>query len=100
MRIQYLARGLAYALLLSSLFTGALCLWCVWSSHQNNKVQRDVARLNAVATVVRSLLADSLEYSKHNPAMVPLLQQFNVLPRGALSDSASAPPGGTRSTSR
>jgi hypothetical protein len=83
MKIRYAAAVLAGFLLLSSIMTAGLCTWLVWSSRQNMVVQAEVARLNALGGAIRALLMDSIEYSKRNPAMLPLLQSWNVLPRAA-----------------
>jgi hypothetical protein len=95
MRIQYLAAALAGVLFLSSLATGGLCLWYVWSYRQNMVVQTEVMRLNLIGGAVRSLLGDSVEYGRRNPSITPLLQQFNLMPRGS---ATNLPPGGTGST--
>jgi hypothetical protein len=98
MKIQRVTACLAGLALLSSAFASACCLWFVLSSRQNLAVQRDVMKINNFKTAMHSLLLDSIEYSKRNPSMVPLLQSWNVLPPGA-SNPASAT-SGTRAPSR
>ena len=81
MKIHYLAAGLAGLLFLGSLCTCGLCLWYVWSYRQNMVVQTEVLRLSSTAAAVRSLLADSVEYSRRNSAILPLLKEWNLTPR-------------------
>jgi hypothetical protein len=92
MKVQFLAAILAGVLLISSIATSAFCLWYVWSSRQNMRIQAEVVRLSALGNAVRAVLVESAEYSKRNPAMVPLLQTWNVLPRtGATNPPATTP---------
>jgi hypothetical protein len=89
MKNKLMAAPLAWLLLATSVLTVVFCLWFVWSSRQNLMAQVELERLNARGNALRALLQESVEFSKHNPAIVPLLQSLNVLPRG--TNSAPAP---------
>lgn len=54
------------------------------------------AQINNNSGFLRSLSADSLEYSKKNPAIIPLLQTFGVIspePKPATAPAPAKPAG-------
>jgi hypothetical protein len=56
-------------------------------------MQARLIQINNVNSFLRSLSADSLEYSKKNPAINPLLQTFGVIspePKPAVSPVPAA----------
>ena len=61
-------------------------------------VQPRLVQINNINGFLRSLSADSLEYSKKNPAISPLLQSFGIIspetrPAGNPAPSTAKPPG-------
>lgn len=81
MKNQILAVILAGVMLLTSAGSLFMCGWYVLSAKQGIATQFEIAKVNVIGNTVRSLLVDSVEYSKHNPNITPLLQSCNVLPR-------------------
>jgi hypothetical protein len=81
MKIKMLLSTLAGLLLVTSAIAAGSCLWYVWSCRQDVAASLELERVNLRGKAVQALLRDSVEYSKHNPAIVPLLQNLNVLPR-------------------
>ena len=95
MRLQNAAAILVGLLLASSFCATGLSVWYVFSARQNMQAQREIAVLNARGNALRSLMGESIEYSKRNPAMVPVLQSWNILPR-ASTNQPTAPAGSGR----
>ena len=84
-----LAAGLAGVSLISSVIAAGFCVWYVWSARQNLAAQTEIMHLNAKSQVVRALMLESVDYSKRNSAIVPILQMF--IPRQNTNSPAVAP---------
>lgn len=80
MKTQRLVIALAGGLLITSIFAVLLGLWFVLSARQGHAAQSDLVKANFLQSATRSLLVDSVEYSKQHPGLAPLLQSWNLLP--------------------
>lgn len=101
MKSQIIAWLLAGVLFLTSVSSLALCGWYVVSAKTGVATQNEVTQLNITGSAVRSLLIDSVEYSKRNAAITPLLQSLNVLPRAqASANPATTVPTTPKASSR
>ncbi len=56
------------------------------------RLQPRVMAINNTLALAQSLLNDTLEYSKHNPAIDPLLQSLNMKTNPVPGAAASPPP--------
>lgn len=83
--------GLATLLLVASTATAGLCYWYLQCTRQEQQVQADVTRINQNRALMQSLANDSVEYSKKNPAIVPLLQSFGLRTRTDTNASTARP---------
>jgi hypothetical protein len=69
---------LATALLLSVTLTAGLCYWYLQCTRVLNLAQMEVARANNNRAAMQSLAAESIEYAKRNPDMIPVLQSLGL----------------------
>jgi hypothetical protein len=67
---------LAVLLLVSATATAALCYWYLQCTRQQQQAQAEVARVNQTRSLMQGLASDSMEYSRKNPAILPLLQSM------------------------
>lgn len=67
---------LSAILLLSVVATSGLCLWYLQCTRQYNAAQAEVERISRNRNLMQALLNDSVEYSKKNPAIIPILQNL------------------------
>ncbi len=75
---------------LSIVATSGLAFYSVQKGRTLNLLQIQVAVINRNRTLLAGLVNDTVEYSKHNPAIDPILQSVNIKPRpGAPSPSQS-----------
>ena len=70
------------ALLVGLLFASAVAaavqvLRLSFATRDLRRIQPRVAEINSHLNVAQALLNDTLEYSKHNPAIAPLLYSMN-----------------------
>ena len=72
---------LATALLVSVSLTAGLCYWYLQCTRQFNLAQTEVARANNNRAAMQSLAAESVEYAKRNPDLVPVLQSLGLRSR-------------------
>ena len=97
MRNNSLVAALVGVLFVCELFTTWLSVRYYFSTKQLQKLQAQVLIINGVRNAALSLANDSLEYSRRNAAILPLLQQFQVVPRPSLPPGAGPatpkPPG-------
>ena len=71
------------ALLVGLLFASAVAaavqvLRLSFATRDLRRIQPRVIEINSHLNVAQALLNDTLEYSKHNPAIDPLLQSMNL----------------------
>ncbi len=77
------------------LVLAVLCAWFAeryaFSTRDLRRIQPQVAAINNRLNLAQALLNDTMEYSKRNPAIDPLLQSLNL-------KTNSTPPAPARST--
>ena len=73
--------ALAVILLLSVTATAGLCYWFLQCTRQNQIAQGEWAILNRNRTVLQSLANETVEYSKRNPAILPVMEGFGLRAR-------------------
>lgn len=81
---------LASALILSGMLSVVFAFVYSFGTRDLRRIQTQVATVNARLNVAQALLNETLEYSKTNPAVDPILQSLKLKP----SDPAApaAPP--------
>lgn len=79
---------LAAALLVSVTATAGLCYWYLQCVREHQQAQEEVARINRNKALIQALATESLEYSRKNPALTPILQSLGIRSRG---DTNAAP---------
>jgi len=77
------------ALVLSALASAVMCCMFISTTRQLRTLETQNALINNNRAVVNSLLNDTIEYSKRNPAILPVLESVGWKPSGA----AAAKPG-------
>jgi hypothetical protein len=66
---------------LSIVATAGLAFYYVQTVRKLNLLQSEVANKNRNRALINALVNDTLEYSKRNPAIDPLLQSVNIKPK-------------------
>ncbi len=92
MRNNSLAAALVGVLLVCGLFTTWISVRYYFSLKELQRLQAQVAYINTVRKAALDLAGESLEYSKRQPAIVPLLQQFQIIARSNQPPAAAAVP--------
>jgi hypothetical protein len=78
---------------LSILATAGLAFYYVQTVRKLNYLQSQAAIINRNRTLVNALVMETVEYSKRNPAIDPILQSVNIKARpGAPSSPKPAKP--------
>lgn len=80
---------LAGALLLGVTLTAGLCYWYLQCTAENQAAQREISRVNANRALMQPLAAESVEFAKKHPSILPVLQSLGV--RARLDTNAPAP---------
>jgi hypothetical protein len=93
MRNNQMTSLLVGMLFLLTLFTGWLTLKYNWSLRDLQQVQAKANSVNTLRNTLQSLAAETIEYSKKNPAIEPLLQSLASRNAAASSAAAAAHPG-------
>jgi hypothetical protein len=89
MRNNALTNLLAGLVVLSVVATAGLAYLYVRSVQKLNRLQFQSAVINRNRTLITSLANETLEYSKHNPAIDPILQSIGIKPRPGAQTSPS-----------
>jgi hypothetical protein len=76
-----LGTALAALILLSVVLTAGLCYWYLQSARNYSLLQMEVSAINRNRTVAQQLAAETVEYSKTNPSILPLLQSVGINPK-------------------
>ena len=84
------------ALLVGLLFASAVAaavqvLRLSFATRDLRRIQPRVVEINSHLNVAQALLNDTLEYSKHNPAIDPLLHSMNFKTNSAAGSSSPKP---------
>jgi hypothetical protein len=77
---------------LEVLVAGVLCVRYLNVTALSPKLQERIDEVNRSQALVKSLANDILEYSKRNPAIDPLLQQFGLKARPAIPGTPTVTP--------
>jgi len=80
---------LLIVLLISSLLSVLFCGLYISSARRLRDVQRGAASAQAYLNMCAALVNDTVEYSKKDPAINPILEAAGVKPK----DSTNKPPG-------
>ena len=83
---------LATALLVSVTLTAGLCYWYLQCTRDLGMAQSSVARANNNRAAMQALVAESMEYAKRHPDIVPVLQTLGLKSR----IETNQPPGNAR----
>jgi flagellar basal body-associated protein FliL len=67
---------LAVLLVVSSMATAGLCYWYLQCTRQAQQAQAEAARVNQNRTLMQSLAAETFEYAKRNPAILPVMENL------------------------
>jgi hypothetical protein len=96
MRNNQIAVVLAGLLLLSTLLTAWLTLYYTRSVQKAQKLQPRAVAVGTSRNLIQALITDTMEYSKKNHEIDPILQQVGLKPGGKVAApapaSASKPP--------
>lgn len=82
---------LTAAALIAALATAGVCYWYLQVSRQYQQTQMNVASINRNRALLQALAAESVEYSKRNPAILPILQSVGVRMRTEEGATNTAP---------
>jgi hypothetical protein len=83
---------LAVLLLVSATASAGLCYWYLQCTRQEQQAQMEVARINQNRALMQGLANDSMEYSRKNPAILPLLQSMGFRPQGGTNRAGNVQP--------
>jgi hypothetical protein len=91
MRNNALTSLLVGLVALSVIATASLAFFYVRSVQKLNRLQFQTSVINRNRALINSLASESVEYSKRNPAIDPLLQSVGIKPKAGMSAPQSAP---------
>ena len=69
---------LAAGLLVSAVATAGLCYWYLQCTRMHRQAQEQVAIINRNRALLQSLATETMEYSKRNPAILPVIRSLNT----------------------
>jgi hypothetical protein len=72
---------LVSVLFLSALSSCWFSVWWFWGARELQGLEFQYQAMQQTSTAVQSLANEAIEYSRRNPAIDPLLQQFDLKPR-------------------
>lgn len=87
-----LAVVLVTALFLSALASSWFSLWWFLGARELQSIEYQHQSLIRISTAMQSLANDAMEYSRRNPAIDPVLLQFDLKSRQATPPAAIQPP--------
>jgi hypothetical protein len=76
--------------LVCALYTAWLSVRTYFSGRELQQVQYQYMRLEQTHEALQSLASEALEFSKKNPAMNPILQRFDIKPKGGGTNAPTA----------
>ena len=85
------AVALVTALFLSALATCWFAIWWFLGARELQALEFRYQSMNQVSAAVQALANDAMEFSRRNPAIDPLLQQFDLKPKVASALNPVAP---------
>src|SRR5947207_225870 len=77
--------------LVCALYTIWLSTRVYFSGQELQRVQYQYMRIEQIHEALQSLAGEALEYSKKNPAINPILQQFEIKPKTGSTNAPAAP---------
>ena len=87
-----LAVFLVTALFVSALASSWFSLWWFWGAKELQSIEYQFQSLNHLSSTMQSLVNDAMEYSRRNPAIDPVLLQFDLKTRPAAPPAVTQPP--------
>ena len=87
-----LAVVLVTALFLSALASSWFSLWWFLGARELQGIEYQFQSLNQISSAMQSLANDAVEYGRRNPAIDPVLNQFDLKPRPAAAPATPQPP--------
>ena len=87
-----LAVLLVTALFLSALASSWFSLWWFLGARELQSIEYQFQSLNRISSAMQSLANDAMEYSRRNPAIDPVLLQFELKSRQPAPPAATQPP--------
>jgi hypothetical protein len=87
-----LAVFLVTALFLSALASSWFSFWWFLGARELESITTQHQSLIRISTAMQSLANDAMEYSRRNPAIDPVLFQFDLKSRQATSPAVTQPP--------
>ena len=78
MKSESISTGLVLLLFLSALFAAWLAVRWYFSVKEVQELQAEHARITNTRTAAQALANDTLQYARKNPAIEPLLAEFNL----------------------
>ena|SRR2546422_754687 len=91
-----LAVVLVTALFLSALTASWFAGWWFLGARELQGLEFQYQSMNQTSAAIQSLANEAIEYSRHNAAIDPLLQQFELKPKPAPAAAAPPAPKSTR----
>ena len=81
---------LVVSLFIAAAISAVFAIRYVFETRSLRQIQSTVVAINNRLAFAQSLLNDTLEYSKRNPAIDPLLQSLNMKTNSVASNSISS----------
>jgi hypothetical protein len=91
-----LAVVLVTALFLSALISSWASIWWFLGARELQSLEYQFQSMSQISAAMQSLANDALEYGRRNPAIDPLLYQFDLKAKAAAPPSTSPAPKPTR----
>ncbi len=91
MRNNSLLAALVGVLFVCGLFIAGLSVRYYFLAKDLQRLEAQVIYINSIRNAGQALANESAEYSRRNAAIVPLLQQYQVLPRQPPQPAAAQP---------
>ena len=91
-----LAVVLVTALFLSALASSWFSIWWFLGARELQSLEYQFQSMSQISAAMQSLANDAVEYGRRNPAIDPLLNQFDLKPKPAASPAPTPAPRPTR----
>src|SRR5262245_58103283 len=91
-----LAVALVTALFLSALASSWFSIWWYQGASEWQSLEYQFQSISQISAAMQSLANDAVDYGRRNPAIDPLLNQFDLKPRAAAPPATQPPPKPTR----
>ena len=89
---KHLGAVLATTLFVCAVLTAWLSVRYFFSVRELQRLQQQYAFINNTRSTVQALAQEAVEYGKRNPAIEPILQQFDLKPKAPGSGAPAALP--------